>query len=481
MSDIIADYFAGGGGASTGIEAALGRSPDYAVNHCDDALRMHEANHPKTLHLREDVFAVKTRALCAGKPVALAWFSPDCRHFSKAKGAKPVNRKVRGLAWSAVRAAEQVKPRVIILENVEEFMTWGPLDKETGRPVAGRAGETFRKFKNRLRKIGYTVEHRVLCAADFGAPTTRKRFFLVARCDGNPVVWPAPTHRDPKKQADLWNMHLPAWRTAAECIDWSIPCPSIFARKRPLAESTCRRIAEGVRRYVLTTADPFVVAIDNQSSGAGACWTVAQPLTTVTTEARHALIVPTLVQTGYGERDGQSPRVPGLDKPLGTVVAGGVKHALVAAFLAKHYSGVIGHELRQPIGTVTTQDHHSIVTATLAPGTDHSEHVSAFLVKYYGTGGGQSLKEPMGTVTTRDRFGLVVIRGEQYRIVDIGLRMLTPRELASAQGFPADYKLTGTISSQVARIGNSVCPPVAEAIVRANCASKSLAERRREI
>lgn len=467
MSDFIADFFAGGGGASTGIECALGRSPDIAVNHSEEALAMHAANHPTTMHLREDVFAVRPRKHTRGRNVSLAWFSPDCRHFSKAKGGKPKDRKVRGLAWSAVKFAEQERPAVIILENVEEFVTWGPLMK-CGTPCPERVGQTFRKFTGRLRRLGYAVEHRVLCAADYGAPTTRKRFFLVARCDGNPVVWPEPTHRDPKKPVDLWNAHLPAWRTAAECIDWSIPCPSIFERSRPLAESTCRRIAEGIRRYVTESADPFVVGIDNQSSGAGACWPSSRPLTTIVTENRHALVVPTLVQTGYGEREGQAPRVPGLDKPLGTVVAGGVKHALVSAFLAKHYTGVIGTALRVPLGTVTTQDHHSLVMAKLAPGGDHAEEVSAFLVKYYGTGGGQGMKEPLGTVTTRDRFGLVTVRGEQFRIVDIGLRMLTPRELARAQGFPEGYKLTGTTSSQVARIGNSVCPPVAAALVSAN-------------
>lgn len=426
---LIADFFAGGGGVSTGIEMALGRSPDFAVNHCQAALDMHAANHPETAHLLEDVFKVDLRGRCGDKAVGLMWFSPDCRHFSKAKGAQPVSRKVRGLAWSAIRAAEQVRPRTIILENVEEFQTWGPLDAE-GKPDPAKAGLTFRQFVGRLKGLGYQVAHRVLCAADYGAPTTRRRFFLIARLDAAPA-WPSPTHVDPKKR-DLFSHHLPSWRTAAECIDWSIPCPSIFERKRPLADATCRRIAAGIMRYVVNDPKPFIAPLASRSAAE--------------------------------------------------------KANLVAAFLAKHYGGVIGHRVDQPLGTVTTVDHHSLVTANLTKfyGTStgsgmeepmptvtatghHLGEVRAFLVKYYGTGGGAALDEPMDTVTCKDRFGLVTVRGEAYAIVDIGLRMLSPRELARAQGFPDDYQLPGTITSQVARIGNSVPPPLAAAIVAANC------------
>ena len=433
---IIADFFAGGGGVSTGIEMALGRSPDFAVNHCQAALDMHAANHPETAHLLEDVFKVDLRGHCADKPVGLMWFSPDCRHFSKAKGATPVSRKVRGLAWSAIRAAEQVRPRTIILENVEEFMTWGPLDAE-GKPDPAKAGLTFKQFIGRLKGLGYQVAHRVLCAADFGAPTTRRRFFLVARLDAAPA-WPSPTHVDPKKR-DLFSQSLPSWRTAAECIDWSIPCPSIFERKRPLADATCRRIAAGIMRYVVNDPKPFIVEVNHS---------------------------------------GDRPRDRSLEIPMPTITA---KHGfgLVTAFLAKHYGGVIGHKPEQPLGTVTTVDHHSLVTAhiskfygtstgsgmdplpTVTATGSHLTEVRAFLVKYYGTGAGADVREPLDTVTCKDRFGLVIVRGEPYQIVDIGLRMLSPRELARAQGFPDDYVLPGTITSQVARIGNSVPPPLA--------------------
>ncbi|MEN9360624.1 MAG: hypothetical protein RL095_2159 [Verrucomicrobiota bacterium] len=444
---ILADNFAGGGGVSCGMQMALGRGPDYAVNHDAEAIAMHEANHPDTKHLREDVFAVDHREHCDGKPVALMWFSPDCKHFSKAKGGKPVSKKIRGLAWSAVRAAEQVRPAVICLENVEEFLTWGPLGDD-GRPCKLRAGDTFRRFCSRLKRLGYVMEWKVLCAADYGAPTIRRRFFLIARCDGLPIVWPEPTHRDPRKLDDLFLGHLKPWRSAAECIDWSIPCPSIFERKRPLVDATCRRVAAGIMRYVVNNPEPFIIAIDNQSS-VGAQWPSSLPLTTITCEARHAL---------------------------------------VCAFLAKHYTGVVGSDLAQPLGTVTTVDHHSLVAAHLtkfygtSTGADvrepmptvtasgqHIAEVRAFLVKYYGTGVAADLNEPLDTVTTKDRFGLVTVHGVDYQIVDIGLRMLTPRELARAQGFPDDYVLTGTATSQVARIGNSVPPPVAAAIIGANC------------
>lgn len=436
MHELIVDNFAGGGGASAGIEAAIGRPVDIAINHSPAAMAMHEANHPKTRHYVEDVFKVSPREVVSGRPVGLAWFSPDCRHFSKAKGGKPVDRKIRGLAWVAVKWAEQVRPRVIILENVEEFETWGPLipklkdgvpqfdasGVQAMVPDPTRAGLSFRRWTGRLRNLGYTIEFRQLVAADYGAPTTRRRFFLIARCDGQPICWPEPTHRDPRQGDDLFASGLLPWRTSAECIDFSIPCPSIFERKRPLAEKTMARIAEGLRRYVIECADPFIVGIDNQSSGPGAAWPLDEPLRTITQENRFALVAPTLISIGYGEREGQAPRAPSLDKPLGTVVGSG-KHALV----------------------------------------------SAFLVAYYGNErGGISLREPMRTITSKDRLGLVVVRGETYRIADIGLRMLAPRELANAQGFPPDYILTGPQYEQVARIGNSVCPPVATALVRAN-------------
>jgi DNA (cytosine-5)-methyltransferase 1 len=456
--ELVVDNFAGGGGASTGIERAIGRPVDIAINHDPEAVAMHAANHPQTLHLCESVWDVNPREVTEGRPVGLAWFSPDCKHFSKAKGGKPVEKKIRGLAWVAVRWAAVAKPRIIMLENVEEFVTWGPLGQD-GRPCPRNKGREFKAFVNALVRQGYAVEWRELRAADFGAPTSRKRLFLIGRRDGQPIAWPAPTHT----ARPIKGSSLKPWRTAAECIDWALACPSIFERDRPLAEATLRRVAAGIQRYVIDAAHPFIVRIGHTGHGdSGKVRSVDEPLSTITSKAEHLLVSPTLVQTGYGEREGQAPRVPGLDKPLGTIVAGGAKHALVAAFLAKHYTGVVGSDLRHPIGTVTSVDHHSLV--------------AAFLVKFYGSGGQWAgCDEPMHTLPTKDRMGLVTVAGEQYRIADIGLRMLQPRELAKAQGFPDDYLLEVQRAgkplakhAQVRMIGNSVCPPLAEALVRAN-------------
>ena len=406
--EIFVDNFAGGGGASTGIERAIGRSVDIAINHDPQALAMHAANHPQTLHLCESVWDINPRDVLPGRPVGGAWFSPDCKHFSKAKGGKPVAKRIRGLAWVAVRWCAVRRPRIIWLENVEEFVTWGPI-AEDGRPCPRRKGREFNAFVNALRRLGYAVEWRELRACDYGAPTSRKRLILIARCDGQPIVWPAPTH----------GPGLRPYRTAAECIDWSLPCPSIFERERPLAEATLRRVAEGVRRFVIETSQPYIVRIGH---------------------------------TGHGD----AGKVRSVREPLSTISAQGQHHALVAAFLAKHYTGVVGQELHRPIGTVTATDHHS--------------PVQAFLVKFYGQGGQWAgLDEPMHTIPTRDRMGLVTVAGEPYRIADIGLRMLQPRELARAQGFGDDYDLGDLPKhAQVRMIGNSVCPPLAEALVRAN-------------
>lgn len=451
VNGLIIDSFAGGGGASTGIEWALGRSPDIAINHSPEAIAMHRLNHPATKHYCEDVWQVDPVEATGGQPVGLAWFSPDCTHFSKAKGGKPRSKKIRALAWVVYRWAKAVRPRVICLENVEEFADWGPL-LENGQPCPIRKGLTFRRWWRQLENLGYELDARELRACDYGAPTSRKRLFIIARCDGQPIRWPEPTH----------GPGLPPYRTAAECIDWSLPCPSIFGRSKALSDATLRRIARGVMRYVVNARQPFLVmSLDHQSSGpggglSGAC----DPLTTITAKARHCLVAPTLVQTGYGERDGQAPRSLDIQKPLGTVVAGGQKHAVVAAFLAKHYGGheTPGAPLDRPMSTITTQDHHALVRA--------------FLVAYYGNErDGRPLSEPMGTVVSRDRFGFVTVHGQQHYIADIGMRMLQPHELFKAQGFPDDVKLLGTKTSQVRLCGNSVSPPVAAAIVRANCAA----------
>lgn len=550
--ELIVDSFAGGGGASLGIQWALGRSPDIAINHDPEAIALHKANHPDSQHYAEDVWKVDPVKACAGRPVGLMWLSPDCKHFSKAKGSKPVSKKIRGLAWVAHRWAKAVRPRVICLENVEEFQTWGPCIKgPDGKwyPCPARKGLTFRRFVGRLRNLGYQVEWRELRGCDFGAPTIRKRLFLVARCDGQPVVWPTPTHGK--------GLARP-WRTSAEIIDWSIPCPSIFLTKaearalglkikRPLVRATLRRVAKGVYRFVIDNPRPFIV---NMSHGGkledlshplstiatekGGCRAIAvpylartahgdqdktgkrrgkgehslqEPLPTVLGSQDLAVVAPTLIQTGYGEREGQQPRVPGLDKPLGTVVAAGGKHALVAAFLAQHNAGFYegaGRQAELPLSTIThrgtqqqivaatlvslhgTTEHHlggrSIEEplASIAAGGMHAAEVRVFLMKYYGTDQDPRLELPLHTVTTKERFAIVYVYGEQYVIVDIGMRMLVPRELYRAQGFPDTYvievlyqkpgakrarRLSNT--AQVKMCGNSVNPDVAAALVRA--------------
>ena len=686
--ELIIDNFAGGGGTSTGLEQAFGRPVDIAINHDPEALAMHAANHPHTTHLCESVWDVDPIKVTNNRPVGLVWLSPDCKHFSKAKGGKPVEKRIRGLAWVTLRWAAKCKPRVIMLENVEEFKTWGPLKmvmvggKEVWLPDPAKKGKTFDSFIRQLRAHGYAVEFREMRGCDHGTPTIRKRFFLVARRDGIAIKWPEPTHGAPDSIGVRAGKLLP-YRTAAECIDFSLPCPSIFERDRPLAPATLRRIAKGIMRYVVDAADPFIVNTANSKTSGRApnVWETAQPLRTITSAPGFSVVAPTivpvthqggdrtesigepfrtitgahrgekalgvatLVQVGYGEREGQAPRALDIEKPLGTVV-GESKHALVSAlltgvggragqsrprgvdeptatatskadaalvtavlvdaahgevspggvrrwgtgahdveaplgtvtasgnkavataFLAKHYTGVVGSDLADPIGTVTACDHHSLVTAFLtehanasnqrvmladeplrtifaqvkgghfsmvsahiqrdmgasvghsagaplgtvtaggggksalvtsnmiklrgtstAAGTDeplgtvsaggqHHAEVRAFLLSYYGTDQAPEIDGPLATVTSRDRFGLVTIHGQDYQIVDIGLRMLQPRELFRAQGFPDDYiigddpaqGLKLTKSAQVRMCGNSVCPPMAKALILANFA-----------
>lgn len=492
VDGLIVDNFAGGGGASLGIEWALGRSPDVAVNHDPEAVAMHAANHPSTKHLCGDVWDVNPAKVCAGRPVALAWFSPDCKHFSKAKGGKPVEKGIRSLAWVVVRWARSVRPRVIILENVEEFAQWGPLG-EDGRPCPIRKGLTFRRWIGSLRAAGYEVDMRELRACDFGAPTIRKRLFVIARCDGLPIVWPEATHGPG------------TYRSAAECIEWALPCPSIFERERPLAEATLRRIARGVRKFVLEAAEPFIVPISH--AGDDRVHPIGEPLRTITGSSRstHALAVPSLVHLSNGERPGQAPRIYDIQAPLGTVVAQGVKQGLVTAFLAKHYGGgptkATGSAMPGPLGTITVRDHHALVTShmvklfgtcpdgqpwtrpapTVRAGGTHLGEVRAFLTRYNGTGDGQSAQLPLGTLTTRDRFGVVVVAGEAFEIADIGMRMLVPRELFRAQGFPDSYVIDPEVegrplskTAQVRMCGNSVSPVVARALVAANVGAREV-------
>ncbi|MCW7556447.1 DNA cytosine methyltransferase [Endozoicomonas gorgoniicola] len=427
--ELIVDNFAGGGGASTGIEMALGRPVDIAINHDPEAIAMHTINHPHTKHYCESVWKVDPVKACNGRPVGLAWFSPDCTHHSKARGGKPKSKKIRGLAWVAVRWAKRVKPRVIILENVEEFQDWGPL-LENNQPCPIRKGETFKEFVQKLNSLGYKVEWKELRACDYGAPTIRKRLFLIARCDGQPIVWPVATHGP--------GTHQP-YRSAAECIDWSIPSQSIFERARPLADNTLRRIAKGIQKFVVNDPKPFIVPIAH-----------------------------------YNGRD----LVHDIEQPIRTITASpkGGAFSLVTAFIAKHYTGVTGSSIKESLHTITTADHNALVTAQLEKRNNHSEKVHAFLVKYYGSGDNAvSLREPIHTITTRERFGLVTVKGELYQIVDIAMRMLSPRELYNANGFTVDYIIDRDASgkrlskkSQVARCGNAVPPQFSEALVKAN-------------
>ncbi|QII49504.1 DNA cytosine methyltransferase [Bacillus paralicheniformis] len=486
FNELIIDNFAGGGGASVGIEAATGVSVDIAINHDPDAIAMHKINHPNTKHYCESVWDVDPVEATKGRSVALCWFSPDCKHFSKAKGGKPVEKKIRGLAWVALKWASKVRPRVIILENVEEFQTWGPLtvqrDNKTGRtikidgtvaapgevvpfheqakiPDPKRKGQTFELFIDALDRLGYEVSFKELRACDYGAPTIRKRFFMIARCDGRPIVWPEPTHGDPETAA-VKNGILKPWKTAAEIMDWSIETPSIFRREKPLAENTLRRIARGIQRFVLDNPNPFVIKV-NHSGDQFRGQAIDKPLQTITSKNGWGLVSPVLIQMGYGDPEGR--RILDLKKPLGTVTAGGNKFAIATSQLIK-LRGTCkdGQTVSKPMPTITA-------------GGQHVGEVRAFLTKYYGSDVGQSLEGPLHTITTKDRFGLVTIKGENYQIIDIGMRMLQPHELFAAQGFPPDYVINRYIdgkrypkAKQIERCGNAVPPPFAEHLVRAN-------------
>lgn len=453
--EIIVDNFAGGGGASTGIEIATGYSVDIAINHDPEAIRMHKSNHPNTKHYCEDVWQVDPVKACGGHPVGLAWFSPDCKHFSKAKGGKPKDKFIRGLAWVACRWAGLVRPRVIMLENVEEFKTWGPLNRGH-RPIKAKQGMTFRRFVQQLEDLGYEVQFRELVAADYGAPTMRKRFFLIARCDGRPIAWPEPTHGPVDSEAVKAGLLKP-YVGAYTQIDFSRPCPSIFDTSeeikekygiravRPLAPKTMDRIARGLKKFILDNPEPFVVK-DGEKKTA------------------HALI------QYHSETTTDEVRGQTITDPIMTVDSSN-RYGLVTSFLSKFYKSGTGQDIREPLHTVTT-----------SPG--HFGEVRAFLIKYYGDATGQDIKSPLDTVTTKDRFGLVTIDGTDYKIVDIGLRMLEPRELYGCQGFPEDYIIdhdyTGksySRSEQVKRCGNAVCPPIPAALVRANLPELCVAKR----
>ena len=514
--ELIVDNFAGGGGASTGIELATGYSVDIAINHDPEAIRMHKVNHPNTEHYCENVWAVDPAKACNGHPVGLAWFSPDCKHFSKAKGGKPKDKNIRGLAWVALRWAGLVRPRVIMLENVEEFKTWGPLNRRH-HPIKSKQGRTFEKFVQQLTDLGYEVQFKELVAADYGEPTMRKRFFMIARCDGKPIIWTEPTHA-PADSEEVKKGLLKPYVGAYTQLDFSLPCPSIFDTSeeikekygiravRPLAQKTMDRIARGLKKFVLDNPEPFIIQcnhggerrpndirepmptitgkhgygivepvlapiIDKAYGGnyQGYGSRVDEPIDTITTVDHNRLVVPTLIQyhseTAQGEVRGQT-----IKDPIMTV-DGSNRYGLVTSFLSKFYKSGTGQDLREPLHTITTS-------------AGHFGEVRAFLIKYYGDATGQDIEKPLDTVTTKDRFGLVTIEGVDYQIVDIGLRMLEPRELYGCQGFPDDYIIdrdyTGKTyprSEQVRRCGNAVCPPIPAALVKANLPELCVAER----
>lgn len=630
--ELIVDNFAGGGGASTGIEMATGYSVDIAINHDPEAIRMHQTNHPSTKHYCESVWDVDPVQVCKGHPVALAWFSPDCKHFSKAKGGKPKDKSIRGLAWVALRWAAKVRPRVIMLENVEEFKTWGPLNR-SHRPIRVKQGYTYHKFINQLHDLGYEVQTRELVAADYGTPTMRKRFFMISRCDGKPIVWPEPTHGladSEKVKVGLLKPYVGAWTQ----IDFSLPCPSIFDTAeeikekygiravRPLAPKTMERIARGLKKFVLDNTEPFIIPVgygerkgqdprihniekplptivstgkhylcesymvqigqtgfsDDRSRdiqaplstivsknehcliepklqmvGDGAGFpidrsrypaycdpeemdklpfadpetereiqaqlqapyimcnnennngaSIDSPLPTITTANRNYVMAPTLIQY-HSETSGKEVRGQQVTEPVMTV-DGSNRYGLVTSFLHKYYDGGykgVGDNLKNPLPTVTSHDHNSICAATLiqinnhcdgrdikeliptiTAGNGHFGEVRAFLIKYYGQGTGQDIKAPLDTITSQDRFGLVTVGGVDYQIVDIGLRMLEPKELYGCQGFPDDYIIDHDYAGnsyprteQVKRCGNAVCPPIPAALVRANLPELCVAER----
>lgn len=517
-SELIVDNFAGGGGASTGIELATGCPVDIAINHDPDAILMHKTNHPNTKHYCENVWDVNPVEICEGNPVGLMWLSPDCKHFSRAKGGKPVSKNVRGLAWIALRWAATVKPRVIILENVPEFITWGRLGKD-GKPDKRYTGETFRSFVYQLRQKGYEVDWRELRACDCGAPTIRKRFFLIARCDGKPIVFPKPTH-------GAGNGLLP-YRTAAECIDWSIPCKSIFERKKPLSDNTMRRIARGLVKFTIKADKPFIInyKFDNMPGEAD------EPLSTITTVGSHYVTVPS-IQKYYGEivgsniaeplgtitavdhnalmganliqyhseKSGSEVRGQSLDKPIMTVDMSN-RYGLTAAHIVKYYSGDNYSSVNDPLHTITVKERNALIESHLCvlrnnmdckPLTEplptectsgrHFAEIRTKIVKYahginlgYWTQVRELLNKYCGYELADDDLLLLEINEEQYFIADIGMRMLEPRELYNAQGFPSDYIIdhdyTGKSyprTKQIARCGNAVPPPFAEALVRAN-------------
>lgn len=474
---VIIDCFAGGGGASVGIEMALGRQVDIAINHDPQAILMHKTNHTRTLHLTEDIFKVDLKKYVQGKRVSLMWASPDCTSHSKAKGGQPRNSGLRILPWAVYKHAKAILPEVVIMENVEEIQQWGPLD-ESGRPIKDQMGEDYEKFISAMKDLGYDFDCRELIAADYGAPTTRKRWYAIFRNDGKPIRWPEPTH---SKSGDGG---LKKWIECGDYIDWSDLGNSIFTRKKPLAEATLKRIANGIKKYIIENPEPYIVkdgdkiimsyldkAYGGNYKGCGS--DLKKPCSTITTVDHNRLVTAFLIQY-HGEQKVGDSRGQVLTEPLKTIDTSN-RYGLVTAFITKFYKTGIGQGCDEPLHTITT-----------SPG--HFGLVSAFLIKYYGTGCGQEINEPLATITTKDRFGLVnviiEIDGEQFVIADIFLRMLKPEELKVLQGFPKDYIIDRDYKwkkypagEQVKRIGNSVVPIMAKKLVEVNCSYLKVGER----
>lgn len=504
--ELIVDLFAGGGGASEGIFMATGRHPDIAINHDEDAIAAHTRNHPETKHFCQSIWKVHPLEACGDQPVGLLWASPSCTHFSRAAGGVPKSKQLRSLPGVVLTWAKYVRPKIIVVENVGEMEDWGPL-LDDGTPCQKRKGRSFKSWIGRLRGLGAQVEWRELCAADFGVPTIRKRLFIVARFDGKQVKWPRPTHH---KNPSLFEL---PWVPAASCIDWSIPCPSIFTRKRPLKDATLRRIAEGLDRFVIRAKEPFVIdrslaphisAFYGTSVGAP----ITQPIGAIAAQGLHQALVtahlspithqgprrgsgidepmPTLtcanrgehalisaVLSGCGGRAAQSPPKP-LTEPTNTIIAK-ADQMLAVAWLAQHNGGNVGRSINAPVSTVTTTAaQQQVIEATLSEqDAAGAERVAAFLIHYFSNGKqGQDLRTPLGAITTKARYALVTVAGVKYPIVDIGMRMLARHELQAAQGFRPDYDLTdgGRLSKtdSIKMIGNSVCPGNAAAVIRAN-------------
>lgn len=548
LDEIIVDNFAGGGGASTGIELSAGRPVNIAINHDAAAILLHKTNHPHTEHIQASVWDVDPEEVCAGRPVGLAWFSPDCKHFSKAKGAALVDRNIRGLAWIVLRWAGTVRPRVIILENVEEFQTWGPVRK--GKPVKSKSGQTFRKWLSQLEALGYAVEYRELVAADYGAPTTRKRFVLIARCDGQPIRWPERTHA-PRDSEEVKSGKCKPWRSAAEIIDWSLPAYSVFATKaeikekygvnavRPLADNTMRRVIRGVDKFTIRSGEPFIVECNPtmepftfSNTGGSVGSPADEPVHTIRTAGGQVLAAANLIQ--YHTEQSEDVRANGLDDSLPTVDASN-RYGLTSAHLVEFYGNGQAIDPAEPMHTVTSHDREALTAVHLdkyfaggykgcGNGADEplstitveprQSVVATHVVKFKGPDIGQSPDAPLQTVTAINPFALASVKTVKYApgtdlgywpqirallnrycgyaladdeilllwirgawryICDISMRMLTPRELYNAMGFPPDYIIerdyTGKPypkAQQVARCGNAVCPQMASAVVRVN-------------